>query len=129
MRESLLLGSMLNNSESWINLTKQDLLKLEIPDKSLARHILGTHGNPSISFMYLELGFLPVKFVLMKKRLKFIRYILNESMDSMIRQVYEVLKTDNRKGDFIDLVNQDIIDKEIDLTEIEIQSISKLQWK
>ena len=44
----------------------------------------------------------------------------------MIRQVYEVLKTDNRKGDFIDLVNQDLIDKEIDLTKKEIQSISKL---
>ena len=30
---------------------------------------------------------------------------------------------------FIYLVNQDIIDKEIDLTEPEIKSISKLQWK
>ena len=44
-------------------------------------------------------------------------------MDSMIRQVYEILKTDNRKGDFIDL------EKDIDLTETDVQSISKLQWK
>ena len=83
---------MLNNAESWININKSDLEKLEIPDKSLARHVLGAHGNPSISFMYLELGFLPVKFVIMKKRLQFLRYIFNESMDSMIRKVYEVLK-------------------------------------
>ena len=69
MRESLLLGSMLNNAESWININKSDLEKLEIPDKSLARHVLGVHGNPSKSFMYLELGFLPVKFVIMKKKI------------------------------------------------------------
>ena len=50
-------------------------------------------------------------------------------MDSLIRKVYEVLKTDSRKGDFVDLVNQDIIDNEIDLTEAEIQETSKLQWK
>ena len=110
MRESLLIGSMLNNAESWININKTDLDKLEIPDKSLARHILGAHGNPSNAFMYLELGFLPVKFVLMKKRLTCLRYILNESMDSMMRKFYEELKADSRKGDFVDLVIQDIIE-------------------
>ena len=57
MREILLPGLMLSNAESWINLTKTDLEKLEIPDKSLARHVLGANGNPSKAFIYLELGF------------------------------------------------------------------------
>ena len=39
MRESLLIGSMLNNSESQINILKKDLEKLEMPDKILARHV------------------------------------------------------------------------------------------
>ena len=77
--------------------------------------------------MHLELGLLPVRFVIMKKRFKFRRYILNESIDSMIRKVFEVLKTDSRKGDFVDLVNQDIKDNDIDLTETDIKNMSKLQ--
>ena len=129
MRESLLIGSMLNNSESCINITKQDLTKLEMPDKALARLVLDTHGNPSTAFMYLELGLLPVRFLIMKKRLNFLRCILNESMDSMIRKRFEVLKTDNRKGDFVDLVNQDLRDNNIELTENEIKDTSKLYWK
>ena len=43
-------------------------------------------------------------------------------MDSIIRHVYEVLKTDNRKGVFMNLVNQDIIDHEMNLTKTEINS-------
>ena len=60
-----------NNSESWIDVTKQDIENLEKPDKMLMKTILGTHGNPCTVFMYLELGFLPVKYVIMKKRLTF----------------------------------------------------------
>ena len=67
MREKLLSSSMLNNSESWIDITKQDIEKLEKPDKILITNILCTQGNPSTVFMYLELGFLPVKYVMMKK--------------------------------------------------------------
>ena len=73
MRESMLLGSMLSNSESWINIIKKDLDTLEKPDTFLKRGILGTYGNPSKVFMDLELGMIPVKFVLMEKRLKFLK--------------------------------------------------------
>ena len=78
--------------------------------------------------MYLELGILPVKYVIMEKRLKFLRYILNEDMSSMIRQVYETLKLDSRKGDFVYLIKQDMEDLDLDLTEEEIQICTKIQW-
>ena len=47
MRESLLLGSMLSNSESWINITKNYLDMLEKPDTMVQRSILSNYGNPS----------------------------------------------------------------------------------
>ena len=107
MRESMLLGSILSNSESWINLTQKDLETLEKPDTMLQRNILSQYGNPSKVFMHLEMGTIPVKFVMMEKRLNFLKYILNENMNSLIRQVFEVLKTDSKKGDFYHLVQQD----------------------
>ena len=72
MRESMLIGSMLNNSESWINLTKLDIETLEKPDTITQRNIFGNKGNPSKAFMCLELGIIPVHFVIMKKRLNFL---------------------------------------------------------
>ena len=71
MTESMLLGSMLNNAESWININQTDLNNLENPDTILQNLILNTKGSPSKVFMYLELGILPVKYVIMKKGLSF----------------------------------------------------------
>ena len=54
--------------------------------------------------MYLELGFLPARFVIMEKHHNFLKYVLRENKSSMIRQAFETLKTDSIKGDFVDLV-------------------------
>ena len=108
LREGLLLGSLLNNSESWCNLTKGYLDNLEKPDTSVQRNILSNYGNPSKVFMCLELGVIPVRFVIIERRLKFLKYIFDKNMWTMIRQVYEALKEDSRKGDFVDLVRKDI---------------------
>ena len=102
---------------------------LEKPNKMLMKNILRRQRNPCTVFMYLELGFLPVKCVIMKKKLTFLRYIFNESMDSMLRKFYEVLKNDNRNGDFINIVQKDLNKREIELTENKIKEIPKTQWK
>ena len=38
-------------------------------------------------------------------------------MCSMIRQVYELLKTESVKGDFVDLIKKDMEELDIDFTE------------
>ena len=100
MREGLLINSLLKNSESWVNVTEKDVENLGKSDTMLQRKILSDNGNPSKSFMFLELGIIPVKFIMKGKRANFLKYILNESKDTMIRQVYEALKVDSKKGDF-----------------------------
>ena len=129
MRESILLGSMLTNCETWINVTEADVTQLEKPDTELQRKLLSVSGNPSKAFMSLELGITPVKFVIMGRRLTFLYYILNETTDSMIYQVYQALKEDSRRGDFYYLSQKDLKDLNIDMTENEIKQSSKYQWK
>ena len=92
MREAMLIGSMLTNSK---NLIQQNLNKLQKPDTILQRKLLSGSGNPSKVFMFLELGVLPVRYVIMMKRLTFLRYILGESTTSIIGQIYSVLKEDS----------------------------------
>ena len=129
MRESMLVSSILNNAESWTNITKRDLENLEKPDTLLHRNILDTSGNPSKAFMYLELGVIPAKFVMMEKQFNFLKYILKQSKASMIRQVYETLKLESIKGDFIDLIQRDMIDLKLDMTEEDILNVPKMQGK
>ena len=47
----------------------------------------------------------------------FLKYIIRESFFFMIRQVYETLKTESIKWDFIGLIRKAMIDLDIDRTE------------
>ena len=129
MRDCLLLGGLLTNAESWINLNKQNIDALERPDTQLLKRLLSTSGNPCKSFMMLEVGIIPVKFVIMQKRIIFLQYILKQSMDTMIRKVYNTTKEDSRKGDFVNLTEPDKQELEIDFSDEEIKSISKWRFK
>ena len=126
MRNGMLIGSLLTNCETWINMLKKDIQKIEKVDNIFHEKLL---GKGSQAFKHLEMGTLPLKYVMMKKRLSFLKYILDEKEETMIRQVYDTLKTDSRKGDFVDLVSNDM--KEIGLTdsEEEIMKYSKRKWK
>ena len=79
--------------------------------------------------MVLELGILFGKYVPMKKRMQLLHYILNENIDSMIVQVYNALKEDHKKGNFVQLTNLDRKDLDIELTDEDIQTIPKVTWK
>ena len=99
------------------------------PDIILQRKILTVSGNPSKCFIQLELGIVPIEFVLKHKRLNFLHYILNEDSKSITSQVYCALKEDTRKGDFVQLTNCDRKYLQIDLCDDDIRDISKHSWK
>ena len=67
MKEGLLLAGLLSSSESWINPTKLDIEQLEKPDTILQRKCLATSGNPGMAFIMLELGIIPIIYILLKK--------------------------------------------------------------
>ena len=95
MREGLLLGGLLTNSESWINITNKDIKNLEKPDTILQRKALSARGNPCKVFTMLELGINPIRFILMKKRMLFLQYILQEDKNSMLHRVFTALNEDS----------------------------------
>ena len=50
MRGGMLVGGMLTNSECWINITKKDVEKLEVPVIILQKKILSAKGKPKQMF-------------------------------------------------------------------------------
>ena len=71
LRSSLLLNSILLNSEAWVNLTNKNIRTLEQIDESFISKILECESNTSNTIKYLELGIYPIRFEIMKRKIIF----------------------------------------------------------
>ena len=77
---------------AWVNFNEKDVRILEKCDKILLSKILGCDSKTSNAPKYLELGVVPVRFEIMKKKLSFLQYLLNQDTNSMVYQVFNVTR-------------------------------------
>ena len=47
----------------------------------------------------------------------------------MIRKVYNALKQESRRGDFVELVQADLQEIKLNMNDQDIQNLSKMKWK
>ena len=87
LRESLFLSSLLLNSEAWVGYSDKDIRELEKCDEQLLARILDCDKNTSNTHKYLELGVLPLRFVVMKRKLGFLHYLLKQDKECMVYKV------------------------------------------
>ena len=78
LRDTLLISSMLHNSEAWYNVTNAELDLLESVDLLYLRRLLKATKNTPKEMLYLELGCIPFRKVIMEKRISFLHYIINQ---------------------------------------------------
>ena len=102
---------MINLVEIWYNLTQNEVNEFEIVDRMLLQHVLGKIPRtvPRES-MYLELGIEEINVIIKKRRLVYFQSVMAREKKSMlysflIRQWHRPCK-----GDFTELVKQDIKD-------------------
>ena len=84
MRESLLVNGILFNSEVWYNLNENEIRELEEVDETLLRRILNAHSKTSIEALYLELGCIPLRYIIMSRRLNFLYYLMNLNKNELL---------------------------------------------
>ena len=101
LRESLFLSSLLLNSEAWVNYTEKEIRILEQCDELLLSTILECDANTSNAFKYLELGIIPLRFDIMKRKLMFLQYILKQNKESMIYKIFKAIEENPIKNDFV----------------------------
>ena len=63
----------------------------------------------------------------MEKRIQFLKYILDESIGSILSQVYHEQIKESKKGDFFNMVSKDLLEVDITMTDVEIRLILKGQ--
>ena len=129
LRSSLLLSSLLLNSEAWVNLSDRDIRALEQTDEHLLGKILESDSNTSNTFKYLELGIYPIRFEIMKRKVIYLQYILQQDKDSMLYKVFEATAQNPLKNDFLKICEKYLQRLKINLSFEEIEKMSKMSFK
>ena len=121
LRNTLLISTLLTNAEAWYNLTSSDLKELEAVDEMLLRRILECPVSTPREMLYLELGVIPIRYIIIKRRLNFLQYILKEDRNSLIYTFLRAQLENPTTNDWGETVNRDLneIDMKLEISEIE----------
>ena len=128
-RNSILLNGMLFSIEALYGIKTVHLEKLEACDKIFLRKVLNAHSKTAIEALYLETGTLPIRFIIMARRLMFYWSILQKSDDELARQVFDAQKLAPLKNDWICQIEDDLKCCDIYFTENEISQMKRTKFK
>ena len=134
LRSSLLLSSLISNSESWVGLTKKQVTDLESVDEELFRNIFSidqskAHSKTPLELFYLETGSIPIRYILMSRRLNFLWYLIHQKEESLLSNFFLAQCEDPIKGDWVSQVKEDMKVLNIELTFESIKTYSKDSFK
>ena len=126
---ALFLSSILFNSQAWRNLTKPDFSKLQTLQLRLLKKLVNAPSSISSSFIYLELGVLPIKYEIQKRQLTFLHHIVNLNDDDPVRMIYENMKRLPYEPNWLNDILKSCTEYSINIDEQELRSISKETFK
>ena len=129
LRASLLINSILLNSEVWYGITKEDINELEVVDHSLLRKILQAPSCTPTPMLYLELGCIPIRYIIMSRRLMYLQYLLQEDENSLLNKFCIAQLENPVQGDWTNQVKKDINEVALDTSMEEIKMMSKETFK
>ena len=125
LRDSNLVNGILFNSEAWYDVTKKQNEKLEKIDEMYLRTLLEAHSKTPVEALYIETGKIQLRFILQKKRLMDWHHIVNQKEDSLLHKFYKAQKNELVKGDWVNTLEEDKADFQIELNDDEMKTITK----
>ena len=126
---AFLRSSILYASETYYNLKESELRQIERIEESYLRKILKTSRGCPISQLYLEFGQVPARFEIIKLRLFFLKYILEQDTDSLIHRFLQLQISQPTKNDWVESCKKDLKKLDISLSFEEIRNLSNDQFK
>ena len=129
LRESMFINGILTNAETWHNVKKTEIEELEQLDRSLLRKIFKVPiSTPKESF-YLELGLLPIGTVVKARRIVYLHDIANMKENEMLYKFVITQWNNPTRGDWTELVKQDLIDFGFKEDIISLKKIKRTPFK
>ena len=115
LMNSMLRGTILYATDMYYNLKESELRHIERIEESFMRTVLQTSKGCPIVQLYLELGQIPARFEIQKMRCLYLKYILQEDENSLLKRVFELQLKDKSRGDWASTVLEDL--KELQITQ------------
>ena len=109
-----LVNSILLNSEVWYGVTKSDVEELESVDHVLLRRMLEAPASTPIPMLYLELGVIPFRYIIISRRLMYLQYLLKQEEEALLKKFFLAQIENPVRGDWIQEVKKNLDDVKID---------------
>ena len=124
----MLRSSILYACETYYNLKETELRQLERIEEDFLRKMFKTAKGCPITQLYLESGHVPARYAIKKIKLLFLKTILEENPQSLIRQFLFLQFENPTRGDWASSCLQDLKDLNIDMSLEDIQLSTKKQF-
>ena len=129
LRQAMFLNGILYNSEVWHSITETEIRLLETVDEYLLRYLVNAHSKTPLEFLYLESGVLPIRFIIMSRRILYLQTLLQRDNSELTKKIYQTQKENPLSGDFAELVQNDLSSLSAHLTDSYIESKNKESLK
>ena len=129
LRNSLLISSILSNSEVWYGVTQSDTNQLEQVDEMWFRNLFLCSRNVPKDLLYLEMGLVPISYIIKERRLMFLHHVLQQKTDSIVFRFFIAQMNSPTYKDWVSTVLGDLEELDIDIDIGEIQDMKKDKFK
>ena len=126
---ALFLSSVLFNSQAWRNLTEKNFSQLQTLQLRLLKKLVGAPSSISNSFIFLELGVLPIKYEIHQRQLTFLHHIVNLSEDDPVYLLYQNMKLLPGEKNWFNDIQLSASTYGIPVDEEELRSMTKETYK
>ena len=122
-RQSMLLNSILCSSEVLYGLTKTHIETLESVDKFYWKKVFQCPVSTPTEALFLETNSIPIRYVIMSRRLMYYWSILQMDETELVKKVYTAQQLSPCKDDWIYQLREDLKECNILQSECEIKSM------
>jgi hypothetical protein len=129
LRETMFVNGILTNIEVCYGLTKEEINMLEIVDHILLRKILNAHSKTPVESLYLELGCLPLSYIIKARRTMFLHYLVTRPENELLARFFKVQKAYPVKNDWWITTKDNLREFDIQMEIDEIAALKKERFK
>jgi hypothetical protein len=111
-----------------LNVTKAEYDFIETVDLMFMRKLLDAPLGTPKEMLYLELGCLPFRDIIQRRRLSYLQYLLQEDPHSMVHRFLDTQVKKKNPKDWVSTVLKDLEELKMDVNFVMIKEMKKSTW-